>query len=131
MRFFLLLFSLQYLPCSAPPHCEYTDSPGRYLPVADKFLPRTYAVEDCRRGCDTEPEFQCRAFSFHAHRRECLLSSDDTHSSGQVLIPDPDFFYGERGACNNGMSFVRMNRLSALLHRIIIINTTSIFGRSC
>jgi hypothetical protein len=86
----------------APPHCEYTDSPGRYLPVADKFIPRIYSHEDCRRSCDTEPEFQCRAFSFHAYRRECLLSSDDTHSSGIALLPDPEFFYGERGTCNNG-----------------------------
>lgn len=101
--FIILINEIFGFSFAAPPHCEYTDSPGRYLPVADKFLPRTYAVEDCRRGCDTEPEFQCRAFSFHAHRRECLLSSDDTHSSGQVLIPDPDFFYGERGACNNGV----------------------------
>lgn len=87
---------------SAPPHCEYTDSPGRYLPVADKFIPRVYTHEDCRRSCDTEPEFQCRAFSFHAYRRECLLSSDDTHSSGTALVSDQDFFYGERGTCNNG-----------------------------
>ncbi|CAG7728314.1 unnamed protein product [Allacma fusca] len=85
----------------APPHCEYTDSPGRYLPVADKFMPRMYSVEDCRRACDTEQEFHCKAFSFHSYRRECLLSSDDTHSTGQALIPDPDFFYGERGTCNN------------------------------
>ncbi|OXA52939.1 Plasminogen [Folsomia candida] len=84
-----------------PPHCEYTDSPGRYLPVADKFIPRVYTHEDCRRSCDTEPEFQCRAFSFHAYRRECLLSSDDTHSSGTALVSDQDFFYGERGTCNN------------------------------
>jgi len=61
-----------------------------------------YTVEDCRRSCDTEQEFQCRAFSFHSYRRDCLLSADDTHSTTQALIPDPDFFFGERGSCNNG-----------------------------
>lgn len=95
-------FLANQLTDTAPPHCEYTDSPGRFLPVVDKLYPRVYTHEDCRRQCDSEPEFQCRAFSFHAYRRDCLLSSDDTHSSGVALVSDQEFFYGERGSCNNG-----------------------------
>lgn len=52
-----------------PPNCEYSDSPGRFLPYTDRYVARTFDVNECKRLCDQEREFQCRSFNFHAVRR--------------------------------------------------------------
>ncbi|XP_046406709.1 uncharacterized protein LOC124171575 isoform X1 [Ischnura elegans] len=87
---------------SQPPNCEYTDSPGHFLPYTDRFVPRILDVPECRRLCDQEREFPCRSFNFHAGRRECMLSSDDSFTADKAaLVKDRDFFYSERGSCSN------------------------------
>ncbi|KAG8232567.1 hypothetical protein J437_LFUL008705 [Ladona fulva] len=87
---------------SQPPNCEYTDSPGHFLPYTDRFVPRILEVAECRRLCDQEREFPCRSFNFHTNRRECMLSSDDSFTADKAaLIKDRDFFYSERGSCSN------------------------------
>ncbi|KAK3908976.1 Protein let-653 [Frankliniella fusca] len=85
-----------------PPNCEYSDSPGRFLPYTDRYVARTFDVNECKRLCDQEREFQCRSFNFHAVRRDCFLSSDDTFAADRAaLMLDRDFYYSERGSCSN------------------------------
>lgn len=69
----------------------------------------TSALSECRRMCDTERDFLCKSVSVQLRARSplCLLSSDDSVSlnganAANSLMPDRDFTYSERSACNNG-----------------------------
>ena len=91
----------------APPRCEFAESPGRFLPYTDRFVPQAYDVSECRRLCEQERDFQCRSFSFRISRRECYLSSDDSFVADKnALINDRDFLYGEQSSCSNGIIYI-------------------------
>ncbi|KAB7500990.1 hypothetical protein Anas_12965 [Armadillidium nasatum] len=86
-----------------PPNCEYTNYEERFLPYFDRFFRNVFDTNECQSYCERESDFTCRSYNYHAERRECSLSSDDTSTAGGVtaLIVNRDYFYADKALCRN------------------------------